>query len=178
MKLNVNFLQSMHTCSDHDWVHDHAAKEKCPGTAEFLKFGNFQIVVQLILVLVGLWISCTTTRKSTNLRILSVTGNVPPLTGNVVVEDVAQVDLERTPGGVLQEAERRKEALVLFDHVHLLGSAGQEGPRDASRARADFHNDLWLNNKWVIEGFRTLHYDPLGKCGLSHLLLLRGENAP
>ena len=38
-------------------------------TEEILKFGNFQIVVQLISVLIGLCISCTTTR---NLRISSV----------------------------------------------------------------------------------------------------------
>ena len=34
-----------------------------------LKFVHFHIVVQLISVLVGLWISCTTTRKSPNSRI-------------------------------------------------------------------------------------------------------------
>ena len=35
-----------------------------------------EIVVQLILVLAGLWISCTTNRKSANLKILSVTDDV------------------------------------------------------------------------------------------------------
>ena len=39
------------------------------GTDGILKFGHFQIVVQLISVLIGLCISCTTTR---NLRISSV----------------------------------------------------------------------------------------------------------
>ena len=42
----------------------------CTGLGQILKFVNFQIVVQLILVLVSLWISCTTTRKLTNVRIL------------------------------------------------------------------------------------------------------------
>ena len=48
----------------------------CSVTGKILRFGNFQIVVQLILVLVGLSISCTTTRKWTNLRLLSVTTHV------------------------------------------------------------------------------------------------------
>ena len=64
------------------------------------------------------------------------------LTGNVVVEDVAHVDLERAPGGFLQEAERRQEALVLLDDVYLLRPASQERSRDSSRPRPDFHDNL------------------------------------
>ena len=41
-------------------------------TDEILEFGHFQIFVQLSSVLPGLWISCTTTRKSTNLRNMSI----------------------------------------------------------------------------------------------------------
>ena len=52
----------------------------CSWTDEILKFGNFQNAVQLISVLVGLGISCTTTRKSTSLRIASVTAPDPTCT--------------------------------------------------------------------------------------------------
>ena len=46
-----------------------------PITIKSLKFIKFMIVVLLILVLICLQISCTTTKKSTNSRLLSVTGH-------------------------------------------------------------------------------------------------------
>ena len=44
-----------------------------PVTGKSLKFVDFHIVFQLILVLICLRISCTTTKKSTNLRLLPMT---------------------------------------------------------------------------------------------------------
>ena len=74
-----------------------------------------------------------------------------PLTGNVVVEDVAHVDFERAPRCVLQEPEGRQEAAVLLDDVHLLRPAGQQGARDAPRTGPDFHHDLATMRSRVTE---------------------------
>ena len=51
------------------------AQPSLPVTGKSIKFFDFQIFVQLILVLVCLQISCTTIKTLTNLRLLPVTGH-------------------------------------------------------------------------------------------------------
>ena len=70
-----------------------------------------------------------------------------PLTGDVVVEDVSQVDLEGAPRRRLEEAQRRQKARVLLDDVHLLRPARQKGSCDPTRPGTHFHHDLRFGNK-------------------------------
>ena len=108
---------------------------------KILQFVNFQIVIQLLLFLVVLWISCTTTIKSTNSRILSVT-----VTHSVRDADVGKLQvvlLGLVARGVVHDDHvvdavlargvyhrRRLEAVLAVDELVREAAVGQQHLRE------------------------------------------------
>ena len=123
-------------------------------TGKSLKFVDFQIVVQLILVLVRLRISCTTTKNSTDLRLLPVTVHMKHVVKSPNIS------------GALPASEAVSMELVLADEAGHARGVPPERPRHDELPPVQPPRDQMLQRRLLPLRLGRRHCAPRNGVGL------------